>query len=106
MRYVGDLFVEEPDQWGLRGDEYLWQELRKTLATVQLPSSTTKLERLLENAFWDATGTTLVFCNEVWLERFAHGGMSSGIVRGDFWRSRGFPLVLRQFSAACLTSRG
>ena len=37
MRFVGELFENEPKQWGLRGDQYLWRELRIKLATVELP---------------------------------------------------------------------
>ena len=99
MRFVDELFENEPKQWGLRGDQYLWRELRIKLATVELPPTRSGLHRLLERAFYQATGESLSFCNEVWIERFAHGGMSSGIVSGEFWRSQGFPLIVERFLA-------
>ena len=99
MQFVSDLFREEPKQWGLRGDQYLWRELRAKYADVEAPATVQELQKLLEDAFWEATGESLTFCFEVWIERFSHGGMSSGLVCGDFWRSRGFPLVLRRFSS-------
>lgn len=100
MRSVGDLFQVEPEQWGLRGDRYLWRDLRERLASVELPSTTSELQRLLENAFWDATSESLTFCGEFKIERFAHGGMSSGYISGDFWRQKGFPLILERYLAA------
>ena len=97
MSSVGDLFSEEPEQWGLRGDPYLWRELRETLADVGLPAARSELKRILERAFWDATGESLAFCDEIYIERFSHGGMSSGSICGEFWRIRGFPLVIGRF---------
>jgi hypothetical protein len=97
MTTVGDLFDQEPQQWGLRGDRHLWRELRDTLSEVELPPTSAELERLLENEFWRITGASLAFCDEKFMERFSHGGMSSGYISGDFWRQRGFPLFVERF---------
>lgn len=97
MRTVGDLFCEEPTQWGLRGDQYLWQELSERLAEFGLPVSVIDLHRLLENSFWEATGQCIAFCGEFQVERFSHGGMSSGYIAGDFWRQKGFPLIVNRY---------
>lgn len=96
-KYLGDLFEKKPENWGYRGDPYLWSELATTLAKTPLPRHVEQLHRLLENAFWEATGTTLAFCEEVKIERFAYGGMSSGLINGEFWRKHGFPLIVRRF---------
>lgn len=94
---VGELFDNEPEQWGYRGDPYLWHELRDTLKTTNLPNQEAQFRRLLEDAFWEATGETLSFCDTLVIERFAHGGMSSGGISGEFWRQRGFPLVIERY---------
>lgn len=99
MTNVSDYFEREPDQWGLRGDPFLWAELRQHFADVPVPAKTVDLHRLLENAFWELTGETLSFCRDVHVRRFAHGGMSSGVVCGAFWRQRGFPLIVERFEA-------
>ena len=31
------------------------------------------------------------------MEPFAHGGMSSGAISGEFWREKGFPLIVSRF---------
>lgn len=93
LNSVGELFDEEPQQWGLRGDPHLWRELRSNLLRVCLPASKPELHRIFENAFYEATGRSLAFCEDFFVERFAHGGTSSGQICGEFWRERGFPLV-------------
>ena len=97
MNSVGDLFKEEPEQWGLRGDQYLWRELKNELVSVALPSTSSELQRFLENAFWNATQVSLAFFDEIFVERYSHGGMSSGYISGEFWRERGFPLIVERF---------
>lgn len=94
---VGDLFHERPKQWGLRGDSYLWDELLETLADVALPINRDEFENILDAAFRTATGKSLAFLDEINLERFAHGGMSSGGISGKFWREKGFPLIISRF---------
>lgn len=98
MQAVGELFRNEPEQWGLRGDPYLWRELREKLAAVEFPKNVPEVHRILENAFWEATGQSLAFCDEFYLERFAYGGMSSGGIYGKFWRERGFPMIIERYS--------
>ncbi|MCK0140022.1 hypothetical protein [Aliiroseovarius sp. F47248L] len=97
MRTIGDLFSVEPEHWGLRGDRYLWCELREIFRDVSLPEAETRIHLQLENAFWDATGQSLAFCDEFFIERFAHGGMSSGYISGEFWRERGFPQIIENY---------
>ena len=97
MNSVGDLFKQEPEQWGLRGDPYLWRELKNELVSVALPSTPSELQWILENAFWNVTQVSLAFCDEASVERYSHGGMSSGYISGEFWRERGFPLIVERF---------
>ncbi|UWR04222.1 hypothetical protein K3740_05900 [Ruegeria conchae] len=101
----GDLFRDEPEQWGLRGDPFLWREIREKLAAVDLPSDISKAHRLLENTFWEATGQSLAFCDDFYVERFAHGGMSSGWICGKFWRERGVPKIIERLRAELEQSR-
>ncbi len=101
MNKVGSLFLSEPEQWGLRGDKYLWRELQEKFTEVEMPDTLNSLQRLLETAFWEATGQCLAFCDETYVERFAHGGMSSGGISGNFWRGQGFPLISERFKNTC-----
>ena len=97
---IGDLFAVEPDAWGLRGDQFLWRELAETFADTPLPEDTGELQRMLETAFWDATGNTLSFCSEVLVERLAKEDQTRGGVSCALWRYKFFPLIVRRFEEA------
>lgn len=47
--------------------------------------------------FEKATGKALSFDTDVYVKRFAHGGMSSGSVSGFFWLSKGIPFLIENF---------
>ena len=100
MPSVGNLFEQEPDHWALRGDQFLWRELGQTLAETALPENRILLERILENAFYDATGHSLSFCNEILVPRLAKEELTRGGVSGAMWRYRYFPVVLQRFDQA------
>lgn len=97
---VGELFNPEPDHWGLRGDAFLWKELAEKLADQPVPGDVRELERLLENAFWEATGHSLSFCTEILVDRFAGDGLSRGGISGATWRYRLFPLIVQRYETA------
>ncbi len=97
---VGELFKIEPEEWGLRGDQTLWRELAVKLADTPMPEDLPRLERLLEDAFWDATGQSLAFSTEFIVERFAEEGKTRGGISGAIWRYRLFPMIIRRYSEA------
>ena len=99
-----ELFAERPEQWGLRGDEYVWTALEARLAELPVPDDERAVEGLLVGNFNDIGGVDLM--NEdfweqgesgdsgVYREEFAHGGMSSGYVCLEVWRDRLIPLIV------------
>ncbi|MBI1890831.1 MAG: hypothetical protein HYS18_09310 [Burkholderiales bacterium] len=91
---IGAIFEEEPIQWGFRGDPYLWRELKERLAEVGLPATSEKLKEIIEQAYEDATGYNISHNETIIIERFQHGGMSSGGVSPNFWKERAIPLLL------------
>ncbi len=96
-RTIGQLFEEEPPQWGLRGDPYLWREMRAQLASIPLPPLVSELDEQIERAFQKLTGrpvsTTSMFC----VDQFAHGGMSNGMISPEFWREQALPLLRSRY---------
>ncbi len=90
------LFEPEPEGWGLRGDPYVWQEMRSRLADLDPPSTATELIALLHDSFEQVVGLGLGAKNapaSVHRPEFAHGGMSSGMVSLDAWRQALMPLL-------------
>lgn len=99
MTSVGNLFNPSPHSWGLRGDPYLWDDLALLFKHVPLPPSVETLSAMLEAAFLTQTAHLLqtVDSSPFFVERYAHGGMSSGGVSPEFWRDKAFPLILERF---------
>jgi hypothetical protein len=105
-RFMGYLFQPWTDSWGLRGDPYLWEEMLDTLAKEPMPASVTQLIALLERTFEQLVGSPFNIAKEsVFVEKYNHGGMSSGHVCIEFWRERIFPeLQGRYFTLRSIAS--
>ncbi|GGL92902.1 hypothetical protein GCM10009706_34230 [Curtobacterium citreum] len=98
MTHLGDLFIDEPTAWGSRGDPWLWRELGDRFAGVALPARRGALAAAIRRAAADAIGAPLTSPDpaSVFVERFAHGGMSSGMVSLAWWRETGLPVLLER----------
>lgn len=97
---IAALFAPKPQTWGLRGDPYLWDELAAALGELAPPTSAAQLEALIAAAYLRLTGAPLERDEPLFVARYAHGGMSSGMVYPPFWRETAFPLLLRRYLAA------
>jgi len=93
---VSEIFEDEPIQWGLRGDPYLWREMRERLKEIEMPSTSEELKALIEVTYEAATGHPLTYKKHFIIERFKHGGMSSGGISPKFWVSRGIPMLVKR----------
>ena len=90
---VALLFDKEPSQWGLRGDPYLWREMRIYLEKTPLPASADELIALIEMIFEALTGHPISERNFFLVERFSDGGMSRGLISPEFWRDKVLPIM-------------
>jgi hypothetical protein len=94
---VAKYFDGPPTQWGLRGDPFLWNELREATAQKRIPLTVSELEKMLHKLFEDLVGEKPRKGKNVFVERFDNGGMSSGMVCGDFWLEQGFARIFQQY---------
>lgn len=94
---VADLFAQRPFQWGLRGDPWLWEEMQTHFHGVPLPATMEELRGLLEEAYEALTGHPLSDERPFCVERFKHGGMSSGFISPRFWVETAIPLLLGRY---------
>jgi hypothetical protein len=96
MKNVADLFDPEPEQWGLRGDPWVWQALRDHLGESYLPPSIGEVEAMLYTAFNRLVAVDLATetAPSVYRDAFAHGGKSSGQVHLETWRAVLLPLLI------------
>ncbi|MEU9940121.1 hypothetical protein [Streptomyces lavendulae] len=92
------LFDAGPGKWGLRGDPHVWQALRGTLSGTDLPASADAVARLLRATFEELVEVDLSAepAPHVYRERYAHGGMSGGMVHLDTWRRTLLPLLVER----------
>lgn len=97
---LGELFSWEPDEWSLRGDPYLWAEMRTVLTDHPLPASKEALADSVTAAFLELTERDLYTARDPFsVERFAHGGMSSGYVDPAWWRDEALPQLAARLRA-------
>lgn len=91
------IFENKPEQWGLRGDPYLWDEMRDIFGGESLDISERDLANEICEYYEKTVGEPLKYGSQVYVERFAHGGMSSGHICGEFWICRGIPMLIENF---------
>ena len=91
------IFEDEPKQWGLRGDQYLWAELREECIGKEIPIKEDEIVRMVCKKFESVSGVPLTYDARPYVEKYAHGGMSSGQLYGVFWIGRGMAKILENY---------
>ena len=91
---VSQAFFAAPDQWGLRGDPYLWCLLMRRFDDarydgIDLHGFVAEIKRVIEGVCREP----LLPDMNVFVKEFVHGGMSSGQVCGAFWVEFGIPYL-------------
>ncbi|MGK0390067.1 MAG: hypothetical protein ACI94Y_002818 [Maribacter sp.] len=94
-----DSIFKNPIQYGLRGDPFLWKELKVTYELSNVKTEK-EFEEFLYSTFEKVTGEKLIPDQTYDVSRYQFGGMSSGSVHGNFWIEKGFPLLIEQFRKA------
>ena len=94
---LSQIFQDEPSRWGLRGDPYLWNEMKTVLEDLAYPDTEEDFNTLLEQTYEKLTGRSSKESHSVFVERYSHGGMSSGHVSPQFWIEVGFPMLRARF---------
>ncbi|MEH0937633.1 macro domain-containing protein [Micromonospora psammae] len=106
---VGSLFEREPIQYSLRGDPYLWRELRARFADTPLPGDWFTLRTLITDTIAQVVGEPLANREStpwhdstaaIHLPEFDPGhGMSAGAVHLPWWAHTGVPILLDRYAA-------
>jgi hypothetical protein len=99
MTTWGRAFASPPEQWGLRGDPSVWEEMHRRLRDAPVAVDPDQAGRQLRECFEAVTGVRLDnpdLDESVYRAEFARGGMSSGQVHIPTWRNRLLPLLLER----------
>lgn len=91
---IATIFEDEPIQWGLRGDPFLWRELKERFREIEMPETPELLKELIEKEYEAVTGYPITRTEHFCLERFVSHGMSSGRIAPLFWVKSGIPLLV------------
>ena len=103
MTMVDEIFEIEPEQWGLRGDPFLWEGLKKSLAELVTKSTTTEeFKTLLNRSFLELLNGkgVLTSATTVYIESYPQYGMSGGSVSLTWWDKTGLPLLIERYKQA------
>ena len=100
QKKLSELFNEAPAQWNLRGDPHLWQEMKGTIDSHEFPSTEEEFSALIAQIFQQLTGTSLAQREPVFIQKYSHGGMSSGYISPTFWAEQVIPFLLRRYREA------
>lgn len=100
--FVSIIFVPEPDQWGLRGDPFLWRYLKERYQMIELPYSSKVFHEDVLQIFADLAGEPLASDKQYFVKQFAktHVGMSTGYLSGNFWLKKAIPLLIKRLDQA------
>jgi len=101
---IGDLFDPEPTFWGLRGDPYLWKEMRHHFRNSPVPATADNFEKIIHAAFEELTGKPITTESMFYVEEYAHGGMSSGHISTDSWKDSLIPELCSRYAALVKSS--
>lgn len=96
-RYLSEIFKERPEQYGLRGDPLFWDYLEEYFSKVEFPYSERQLTDDIYRLFVQVSKEQLHTEARPYVEEFAHGGMSSGYLSGEFWINKGIPLLVSRY---------
>ena len=66
------VFEDEPKQWGLRGDQYLWAELREECIGKEIPIKEDEIVRMVCKKFESVSGVPLTYDARPYVEKYAH----------------------------------
>ena len=94
------IFDPEPNSWGFRGDPYFWRHLRRRVSRVDLPVDPARLERFIRQEYFELSGTRLTGSSIGIVKEFAHGGMTSGGLSGEYWTKYAIPLLKERLEKA------
>ena len=93
-RYLSELFNIQPPNWGLRGDPWLWQDMKKAFAETPFPYSSPQLVADICRVFQEKTGVELTNAARPYVEAYDHGGNSAGKVSGKWWLTTAMPILI------------
>jgi len=71
--------------------------MKQHLINIGCPDSIEEFIKIIEITFRNLTGHPVFHEDFIGIEKYSHGGMSSGCVDPKFWREKAIPLLKKRF---------
>jgi len=84
----GYLLSITPPSWDFRGSPYLWNDIKQTLLNEELPNTFEEAFSKIADLFEKCTGKKIDCGEDFGVQKYAHGGMSSGGISANFWNTK------------------
>lgn len=94
--FVSDIFRVKPHQWGLRGAPYFWKTLESEFAFDEIDITVDELNDKIHAIFEQKTNEELTEESVCYVEEYAHGGMSSGHISGEWLIKTCIPMLQKR----------
>lgn len=99
LRYINQIFDTKECFWGLRGDPYLWENLKKEMSQIKIELTPDDFNKLLDEKFNDIIDNKgkVVLKDQVYFENYPQHGMTGGLVSLEWWKKTGLPLLKERY---------
>jgi len=77
--------------------------MKETIDKYEFPGTEELFRALLSQIFQQLTGTPLAVREPVFIEKYSHGGMSSGYISPKFWAEQVIPLLVSRYRESDLS---
>jgi hypothetical protein len=97
---VAEIFEIHPEHWGLRGDPYLWEDLKEFFSNIPLPYSVERFKKSFHIFYKLTSGYEIKAGEKFYIPGYDEGGMSGGMIHSSFWLEEGLPLLISRLEEA------
>lgn len=107
MQYISEIFISKPGQWGLRGDPYLWEELKLKFTDSLMNISPDEFDKKIDYEFFELLKNEGEQKSDeiYWFDKFPKSGMSGGMVSLKWWKEIGLPLLKKRYHTTFLNKK-
>ena len=103
---VSVIFKQKPTQWGLRGDPFLWEDLESYFTKYPLTIGEAEFCIKIEQYIAHLVENHPMNQDAIFIEQYAHGGLSSGCISLSFWNDVAIPMLLSRLRRILTTGKG
>ena len=103
MDEISLIFESKPYGWGLRGDPYMWDELKLAFENQPCSLRPKEFNELLEKIFNELIEQRGKNATDesVEIDGFPKSGMSGGYISLTWWKETGLPLLKKRYRQMC-----